>query len=245
MVFLPGDHALDMNITVANVARLTMRAESSAGKRATVVCSESVGLSFTSMVEFKIHSLAFTSCSRLLRYAITVRPGFPLASVYAALHLQSARYAELVNCSFHDNTGTGLVVNNTNITLSGNSEFKHNRACGNIIVGGGIFASDSNLTFTGNTIFLDNSASLGQCSGPLGGGFGGAIFTSDNTVLSFSGTNNFINNSAVDGGGAIFTSPNTVLSFSGTNNFINNSADGDGGAIRQHQPIPSLSTEED
>ena len=35
MVFLPGDH--DTNITVANVARLTMRGESSSGNRATVV----------------------------------------------------------------------------------------------------------------------------------------------------------------------------------------------------------------
>ena len=68
MVFLPGDHTLDTNITVANVSRLTMRGESSSGNRAIVVCSGSVGLRFTSMVEFKIDSLAFTSCSR--KYAI-------------------------------------------------------------------------------------------------------------------------------------------------------------------------------
>ena len=30
-VFLPGDHALDLNITVANVTRLTMRGEPSSG----------------------------------------------------------------------------------------------------------------------------------------------------------------------------------------------------------------------
>ena len=53
MVFLPGDHALDKNITVANITRLTMRGESSSGNRATVVCSGSVGLCFTSMVESK------------------------------------------------------------------------------------------------------------------------------------------------------------------------------------------------
>ena len=52
MVFLPGDHVLGTNITVTNVTRLTLCGESS-GKRATVVCSGSVGLSFTSMVEFK------------------------------------------------------------------------------------------------------------------------------------------------------------------------------------------------
>ena len=70
MVFLPGDHTLDTNITVGNVAGLTMRGESSSGNRATVVCNGSVGLSFTSMVDFKIHSLVLTSCSRLLTIAV-------------------------------------------------------------------------------------------------------------------------------------------------------------------------------
>ena len=47
-------------------------------------------------------------------------------------------------------------------------------------------------------------------------GIGGAIYTSD-TVLRFSGTNNFINNSAVNGGGGVISAyENTVLSFSGT-----------------------------
>ena len=64
MVFLPGDHVLDANITVAKVTRLTMHGESSSDNRATVVCSESVGLSFISMVEFKIDSLAFISCRK-------------------------------------------------------------------------------------------------------------------------------------------------------------------------------------
>ena len=71
---------------------------------------------------------------------------------------------------------------------------------------------------------LDNDSSVG----------GGAILTYDNTVISFDGINNFINNS-VGQGGAVFTflivTHNIVLSFSGTSNFINNSAFGGGGAI--------------
>jgi len=61
MVFLPGDHTLDMNITVANISRLTMRGESSSGYVATVVCNGSVGLSFISMVDVQIHCLTITS----------------------------------------------------------------------------------------------------------------------------------------------------------------------------------------
>ena len=60
--------------------------------------------------------------------------------------------------------------------------------------------------------------------------YGGAIFTLYyNTVLNFSGTNNFINNSAVDSGGAIYTYD--TISFNGTTNFINNLANWSGGAI--------------
>ena len=222
IVFLPGDHVLNMSVTVANVTRLTMYGESSSGNRATIVCSGSVGLCFTSMVDFKIYSLAFTSCSK--RYAGI--PGIPLALYRAAVYLHSTQHTELVNCSFHDNIGTALVVDNTNITLVGNTEFAHNRACGNIIAGGGIIASDSNLTFTGNTTFLDSSAiTYGQCPF-VGSTFGSsAIVTTSNTVLSFNGINNFINNSGLGGGGgAIYTHAKTVLSFNGTSNFINNSA---------------------
>ena len=57
MVFLSGGHILDTDITVTSVARLTM---SSWGSAAQVVCSGSIGLSFTSKVDFKLYSLALT-----------------------------------------------------------------------------------------------------------------------------------------------------------------------------------------
>ena len=49
---------------------------------------------------------------------------------------------------------------------------------------------------------------------------GGAIFTQD-ISLNFSGTSNFINNSA-SGGGAIGTDSNSSLTFNGTIHFTNN-----------------------
>ena len=65
----------------------------------------------------------------------------------------------------------------------------------------------------------------------------------NNTVLSFSGTNNFINKSADEGGGVIFTYKNTALYFSGTNNFINNSTNyyGAGGVISASESTLSFS----
>ena len=217
MVFLPGDHVLDTNITVANVSRLTMHGESSSGNRATVVYSGSVVLSFTSMVEFKIDFLTFASCSR--KYNGTLSD-FHLTVVYGAILLQSSQCAELVNCSFSDNDGPALVVINADVTLSGNT-FTQNRASRS--PGGAIIAYNHTvLNFSGINNFVNNSARSG-----------GAIYTSHNTVLSFNGTSNFINNSGGEGsaGGAIYILINaTVRTCSGTNNFINNSAES-GGAI--------------
>ena len=127
MVFLPGNYALDVNITVANVAGLTMCGESFQGNGESIDCNVSVDFSFTSMVELKIYSLAFKSCSR--NYST------PPVRNYALL-LQSTQYTEPSNCSFHDNIGTALVVNN--LTLSDNIEFTHNHCESDSCVGSGI-----------------------------------------------------------------------------------------------------------
>ena len=207
MVFLPGDHVLDMNITVANVARLTMRGESSPSNIAKIVRNGSVGFSFTNMVDFSIYFLAFTS-NRSWSYG-----SHPASN--SALLLNSTQNAKLVNCSFHDNLGTALTVYNTSITLAENSEFTHNQCgcelfTGRCGLGCGITVYNSILTFTGNTNFFRNSK-----KGP-----GSAIHITENAVLTFSGTNNFINNS----GSAIYASHNTVLNFTGASNFIGNHA---------------------
>ena len=216
LVFLSGDHALDTNITVAKVARLSMCGESS-DNMAAIVCNGQVGLSFTSTMEIKIYSLAFTSCSR--------DHGISPVTSYALL-LQSTQHAELVNCLFHDNLGTALVVNNTNTTLAGN-RLNHNR-CESCLGGCGITALNCKLTFTGNTVFLGNFVTF--CRSRITSSGGGAVYASHSTELEFIGISNFINNSAYNGG-AIFASDNTVLSFSGTNYFTNNSAYLRGGAI--------------
>ena len=64
IVFLPGDHVLDRNITVANVTTLTMHGVSSSESIATVVRNGPVGFNLTNMVDFNMYSLAFTSSNR-------------------------------------------------------------------------------------------------------------------------------------------------------------------------------------
>ena len=50
-----------------------------------------------------------------------------------AMQLQSTQYTGLVNCSFHDNHGTALVVNNTKSTVlrfTGTNNFINNQVAG-------------------------------------------------------------------------------------------------------------------
>ena len=184
MVFLPGDHVLNMSITVANVTSLTIHGESSSDNVATVVCNGSAGFSFMNMVDFNIYFLAFTSYNMSWSY--------PASN--SALLLQSTRNAKLVNCSFHDNIGTALAVNNTNATLR-DSEFTHNKcACESLgdrsycKMGCGITALNSTLSFIGNTTFLNNRR---NSSVPEVGA--GAILAVASTI-HFNGSNNFFDN---------------------------------------------------
>ena len=255
MVFLPGDHVLDMNITIANVARLTMSGEPSRGIMATVVRNGPVGFSFTNMVNFNIYSLAFTSYNyRSLSYG-----SHPPSN--SALFLQSTRNAKVFNCSFHDNLGTALSVENTSVILLGNSKFVMNQcACQSVSeseahdLGCGITALDSTLTFTGSTYFFQNNQKgsypfrPSYCAGAIWAStslvhFNGtnnfidnansvfssnpAIYANTHSSLSFSGTSNFKSNSA----GVIYAVGNVKLTFSGINNFFNNSAQLSGGVI--------------
>ena len=247
MVFLPGDHYLDTSISVDNVVKFTMHGESSLGNTVTVVRNGSVSFNFTNMVDFKITSLVFTSCSKCgTNDSYQAMPGI------AAVLVQSTHYAELVNCSFRDNFCTALLVKDTNMFLAENNEFTHNHcACESANdgceIGCGITVLNSTLTFTGNLTFLGNNGALDSLvagaisasrstlhftgsSNFIGNnnsaqfGLGGAIYATTYTKLSFTETTRFSNNSAPYGGGAIYAETNTSLSFSGTTHFNNNSA---------------------
>ena len=69
----------------------------------------------------------------------------------------------------------------------------------------------------------------------------GAIYTSHNAVLTFSGNSNFFNNSVGFYGGAISAKDNTSLSFIGTSNFTHNLAGFGGGAINITKTLYLLS----
>ena len=244
MMFLPGDHVLDTNITIANITWLAMCGDSSSGTLTRIVRNGSVGLSFTNTIGLKIYSLAFTS------HIGSWSSSHPAKNF--ALHLQFTQSTELVNCSFHNNLGSALFVKDTNIILAKNNEFTHNHCTCEPLsdiyeLGCGITAFNSNLTFTGKITFLENTASFSAMVASSSSlyfngtnnfignvnsaefGTGGAIHVASNTLLSFSGVSIFDNNSAISGG-AIHAVDNCELNFNGISNFSSNTAI-QGGAI--------------
>ena len=210
-----------------------MHGESSPDNIATIVRNGSVGFNFTNMVDFNIYSLAFTSYNNYRSLSYGSHP-----ASNSALLLRSTQNAKLVNCSFHDNIGTALAVKNTTVTLVENKFTRNQCVCGSFTemheLGCGIITFNSNLTFIGNTSFHNITQTAYfhfNCAG--------AIWASASS-LHFTGTNNFIGNSAngiaIDGVGAIYAEANTSLSFSGTSNFSHNSAQV-GGAIRTNDNV--------
>ena len=132
--------------------------------------------------------------------------------------------------------GCGITALNSNLTFTGNTTFLDNRRNSSKVSeegAGAIFAVVSTIHFNGFNNFFDNvNLAMNDNAIPRVRG-GGAVCIKNNTVLSFSGTNNFIGNLVESGrgGGAISTSFNSSLTFTGINNFISNSASYYGGAI--------------
>ena len=174
----------------------------------------------------------------------TQHMGTVVQSTRTILNLPSTT-SNFINNSAHG-YGGAIDTQNTTLTFSGTSNFINNSAHG---YGGAIDTENTKLIFSGTSNFINNSAD--QSGGAIftydntvfivkgasvfinnsAGGYGGAICTSY-TILTFSGTKNFIKNSA-NYSGAIYTE-NTVLNVSGTNSFINNSANHSAGAIGIH-----------
>ena len=135
----------------------------------------------------------------------------------------NTKFAHTRSCSnIPGSVGGAIIALSSKVTFTGNTTFLDNsarspRLCSlykNVtdVLGGVICTLDNTIvTFSGTNYFIMNKAASG-----------GAIFVSHNTALIFSGTNYFINNSA-SGGGAISTSA-AMVSFTGSNKFINNIA---------------------
>ena len=242
--FLPGNHTLDVNLTITSIHILVILGNSSAVVPTEIVCSSNVGITFRDIPKVNIDGLAFSSCAQRSNHSSTTCFG---------LYIQSVQMAEIIDCIFQDGSALGVV--NSYVVLRGNNSFLNNcRQCSNgrsyyqDRYGGGVFVDGSNLSFTGNSSFIGNSADAGggiyavtSSNVTIFGnttfignsatfGIGGGVYVNYYSNVYISGNTTFIGNSAYDGGG-IYARFNSNVIISGNTTFIGNSAHDGGGLL--------------
>ena len=225
---LPGNHTLDVNLTIASIHQLQILGNTSAMVPTRVVCNFNVGLAFRNIQsKVRIHGLAFVSYARFGE----VQVGYSYSTICYGLYFQSIQMAEIIDCIFQDSYGSALGVVDSHVILKGNNSFLNNCMwslwCSNgtcyfgvpECYGGGIFIKDSNLTLTGSNSFIGSFAI----------GYGGGIYAGSNSWVNISGNTTFSDNTAGSGGG-IFAGSNSWVNISGNTTFSDNTA-GSGGGI--------------
>ena len=252
--FMPGEHTLSSNISVANRNSYSLIGLRKKIKAAIsrIKCEKNVGFTFSNMQYIKIHSLVFTACAIHRSVGIRIyNPPRPTTQIFT-LFMDSILQIDIINSTFENNTGTALGVNNSRLTLDGNNSFIGNcKSCSNISScscrGGGLYSSNSSLMFLGYCSFAHNKATEG-------GGiyvetstvefYGHIIFHNNvleyiydcgggisihSSILETSSTSSMVveNNSAFFGGG--IAAVKSDLIFSGNSTFKNNSATWGGG----------------
>ena len=198
--FLPGEHSLEGTLALHDVVNVTLRGAD--GRARIAVSSGGVILCSNS-------SGMSVSSMEILFHGDNL--------FKSALLFNNCHSFEIINTQF-----TGIVSKSeSSRALScdqstghvSNSSFSHGYA----VEGGAIEIISSNVSFSAVS-FTNNTAEL----------FGGGVFASKYSTLTFNETVLFLNNSARLYGGGIAANYSTII-FSGNMWFVNNTADGGGG----------------
>ena len=238
LVFSPGNHILDHNITLENMGNLTLHGNYNAASR--IICVYPVYVRFRNISSVEVNSLAFLSCGIYGRYAVAVISIQHFALVNSSLENSNTvglrillSNTTIVSSTFLSNKG-GIAADNSTITFRESNYFVDNQSERIALHGGGIFFTFSNATVDGRVAFINNSAT------ELGGAAflyysslniaGSAFLTFSNATVD--GRVVFINNTAAELGGAAFLYYSS-LNIDGSAYFIENQAE-IGGAIYLH-----------
>ena len=167
-----------------------------------IVCSPNVGLTFRNITEMKIDDLAFISCARS-PVTQTGSGSNTLIPLFYGLYLRSVQNTEINDCTFQDSYGSALWVESSHVFF-----VKNNYFLGNCRLCLSVDCSYQNAHFC----------------------YGGGVFASYGSNLSFTGSNSFIGNSAFSGGGVSVWFSSSV-NISGNSTFSNNSVQYGGGVF--------------
>ena len=190
LMFLRGYHSLSKNAAYLRNKNLTM-----VGTSTEAIIHDSV-VFFTNIKELQIKNLKLRNNQFEITMAVetTKLRLFFLTLIDCALFIEAAPLVQLTDCEFSNGTRP-LTIDNSKVTLSGNTKFfnNHNTA---------VVSYTSRITLSGTVSFVNNS-------GIRGGAM--ALYTS--TVYLTRGLNvSFINNSAKERGGAIHIEPDITRS---------------------------------
>ena len=245
---LPGDHYLSMNLSVSNIAFLTLHSDN-----ATILCKSSSHLVFQSIELLSVRNMKFIGCS------------FNLVSNVSEFLLQESTFrgqsgtgtalilvnttADIVDCTFVDNQyGTAMEAVESLKVLTTNVAWLILRNVTGILRVGGVLISTyskvsiNRCTFENNTaeiggdifanggsklsIFNSNFAGDGRWSSNEESPFGGAIFSDQSDILFW--RCHFAEKHATCG--AAIASTSSKITINGTK-FISNSGSDHGGAV--------------
>ena len=132
MVLLPGEHALQSDVTAKNGVRFVLQHSSSSSTQ--IMCINNT-FTFANFSSIEITGLSFISC----RFHLYKSQAF-------------FRGNQFKNCAA--NYGGAIKADYSTIDFAGINHFEGNIAA---LVGGGIYAVGSNLTIHGDILFLGNS----------------------------------------------------------------------------------------
>ena len=226
LTFLPGNHTLDINLTITNISQLEIHGAVLPTK---IVCGSLVGFIFSNISKLSIDGLAFAACAARRDIYFHI---YHTYTTYYGLRLQSVQMAEIIDCTFQDSYGSALGVVDSRVVLRDNNFINNCLLCSNgcysgynyqgpSCYGGGVFVQRSNLNITGNSSFSGNSANW----------YGGGVSARDSSNVNISGNAIFSGNSASYGGGVSAMHSSNVY-ISGNTTFSGNSASRiDGGGV--------------
>ena len=254
--FLPGNHTLDVNLSITSIHQLEILSNSSAVGPSKVVCSSNVGITLSNISVVNIDGLTFVSCAKfhvqqLVNHHVTI---------YYGLYLRSIQTAEIIDCTFQDSYGSALGIIDSHVILRGDNNFLRNgKMCQNRwcpifgnpnCFGGGVFVEKSSLNISGSSSFINNTAQNGGgvyvqknsnvnmsentiFIGNLARTYGGGVYAGYNSTVKIVGNTTFSGNSAMTSGGGVYEDSNSILNIDENAIFRGNSAN-DGGGIYAH-----------
>ena len=241
LIFFPGSHTIDSNITIKNVTTFSMSSILNTSSSITITChraGDTVGISFTNVTEVDVSGLNFTSCGY---HRVNLVKQYRLRGCTFMNHNRTA--VKLINSSayitatsFISNSvqdidltlriGAAIIVNGSEVSIM-HSKFERNSA---VFGGGAIFVTLESKAIISCSTFTDNHVDRKEHRisyiyflSP----HGGALYSDDGCTIVIDNSS-FIKNSALCGG--VLSSKNSRL-FVQQSNFTDNSVSDNGGVI--------------